>query len=55
MKFEARIKGIALTIAAWPSPGPAVAHGFDDCTKEPKDKWKPQAEPRRRQQRPATR
>ena len=21
-----------------------MAHGFDDCTKEAKDKWKPQAE-----------
>jgi hypothetical protein len=44
MKFEARIKGIALTIAAMVISGPAMAHGFDDCTKEPKDKWKPQAE-----------
>jgi hypothetical protein len=44
MRFEARIKGIALTIAAMALAGPAMAHGFDDCTKEPKDKWKPQAE-----------
>ena len=37
----ARAAIAALTIAV---AGPAFAHGFDDCTKEPKDKWKPQAE-----------
>ena len=55
MKFEVRVKGIALTIAVVAISGPAMAHGFDDGTKEPKDKWKPQRRPRRRQQRPATR
>jgi hypothetical protein len=33
------VAAIALAVAS-----PAFAHGFDDCTKEPKDKWKPQAE-----------
>ena len=30
----------ALSTAAFP----ALADGFKDCTKEPKEKWKPQAE-----------
>ena len=42
MKFEALVKSAALVLAATVVAGPAMAHGFDDCTKEPQDKWKPQ-------------
>ena len=44
MKLEARVKGVVFVLAAAAVAGPAMAHGFDDCTKEAKDKWKPQAE-----------
>jgi hypothetical protein len=44
MKFETLSKCAAVIIAATFAAGPAMAHGFDDCTKEAKDKWKPQAE-----------
>ena len=44
MKLEARAKSAALVLAVTVVAGPAMAHGFDDCTKEAKDKWKPQAE-----------
>jgi hypothetical protein len=44
MKLEALLKGAALVLAATVISGSALAHGFDDCTKEAKDKWKPQAE-----------
>jgi hypothetical protein len=44
MTFQAPAKAIAFVIAALMFSSPAMAHGFDDCTKEPKDKWKPQAE-----------
>ena len=44
MKFEALLKGAVRVLAAAAIAGPALAHGFDDCTKEAKDKWKPQAE-----------
>lgn len=44
MTFDALLKGSVFALAAVALAGPAMAHGFDDCTKEPKDKWKPQAE-----------
>ena len=44
MKLEALIKGVVFVLVAAAVAGPAMAHGFDDCTKEAKDKWKPQAE-----------
>jgi hypothetical protein len=44
MKFEGLLKSVLVTLAATAVSGTALAHGFDDCTKEPKDKWKPQAE-----------
>ena len=44
MKFHAAAKRAALSMLALAVAGPALAHGFDNCTKEPKDKWKPQAE-----------
>ena len=44
MKFQTMAKCAAVNIAATLVAGPAMAHGFDDCTKEAKDKWKPQAE-----------
>jgi hypothetical protein len=44
MTIETTVKATILALAALAVCGPAVAHGFDDCTKEPKDKWKPQAE-----------
>ena len=44
MKFDAPAKCIPLLVLAVTISGPAFAHGFDDCTKEPKDKWKPQAD-----------
>jgi len=44
MTFHAAAKGIMFSVLALAVAGPALAHGFDDCTKEPKDKWKPQAE-----------
>ena len=43
MKFETLGKCAAVVIATTFVAGPAMAHGFDDCTKEAKDKWKPQA------------
>ncbi len=36
--------GMAAVLAAVAFAGSAGAHGFDTCTQEPKDKWKPQAE-----------
>lgn len=36
--------GLAFAALAALASAPAGAHGFDDCTKEPKDKWKSQAE-----------
>ncbi len=44
MTFETMAKSTILALAALAMCGPAMAHGFDDCTKEAKDKWKPQAE-----------
>jgi hypothetical protein len=44
MKLEALLKGAVVVLAATVVAAPAMAHGFDDCTKEAKDKWKPQAE-----------
>jgi hypothetical protein len=44
MKLESPLKCAVLAFAATIVAGPALAHGFDDCTKEAKDKWKPQAE-----------
>jgi hypothetical protein len=44
MKFEALLKLGVAALAAMTMSATALAHGFDDCTKEPKDKWKPQAE-----------
>ncbi len=44
MKCHAAAKRTALFMLALAVAGPALAHGFDNCTKEPKDKWKPQAE-----------
>lgn len=44
MTFDALTRRIALAAVAATLAGPAFAHGFDNCTKEPKDKWKPQAE-----------
>ncbi|KAB2942908.1 MAG: PepSY domain-containing protein [Hyphomicrobium sp.] len=38
------LKTTILTLAALVVAAPALAHGFEDCTKEPKDKWQPQAE-----------
>jgi hypothetical protein len=42
--FDHRMKRIVFSALALGLAGPAFAHGFDDCTKEAKDKWKPQAE-----------
>ncbi len=39
-----KLNAACFTLAALMISGPAFAHGFDDCTKEPKEKWKPQAE-----------
>jgi len=36
--------GMAALLGAAAFAGSAGAHGFDNCTQEPKDKWKPQAE-----------
>ena len=36
--------GMAALLGAAAFAGSAGAHGFDTCTQEPKDKWKPQAE-----------
>ncbi len=44
MKLAVLLKGAALILAATTVVAPAMAHGFDDCTKEAKDKWKPQAD-----------
>lgn len=44
MTFQAAAKGIVGALALLAISAPAMAHGFDDCTKEAKDKWKPQAE-----------
>lgn len=44
MTFQTITKSTILAVAALAVCGPAMAHGFDDCTKEAKDKWKPQAE-----------
>jgi hypothetical protein len=44
MMFDAAAKRIVLSALALAVAGPAFAHGFDKCTEEPKDKWKPQAE-----------
>jgi hypothetical protein len=44
LKLEALVKSVVLALVAAAISGPAMAHGFDDCTKEAKDKWKPQAE-----------
>ncbi len=44
MNSRALLKACVVTLAAATVSGVALAHGFDDCTKEPKDKWKPQAE-----------
>jgi hypothetical protein len=44
MSLHVTAKAVALTLAGLLTSGAAMAHGFDDCTKEPKDKWKPQAE-----------
>jgi hypothetical protein len=44
MKFEGLLKSVLVTLAATAVSGAALAHGFDDCTKEAKEKWKPQAE-----------
>ena len=44
MKLEALVKCVAFVSSPLLVAGPAMAHGFDDCTKEAKDKWKPQAE-----------
>lgn len=37
------VKATLLTLAALAMSGAALAHGFEDCTNEPKDKWQPQA------------
>lgn len=42
--FDSPVKRIVFSAVALGLAGPAFAHGFDDCTKEPKEKWKPQAE-----------
>lgn len=42
--FDAAAKRIALLVLTVAVAGPAFAHGFDKCTEEPKEKWKPQAE-----------
>lgn len=44
MTFDALAKRIVLPVLALTLAAPAFAHGFDNCTKEPKDKWKPQAD-----------
>jgi hypothetical protein len=44
MRLKAPLKGIALALGSMALAMPAFAHGFDDCTKEAKDKWKSQAE-----------
>lgn len=44
MNFKVLATSAAVIAAAALAAGPAMAHGFDDCTKEAKDKWKPQAE-----------
>lgn len=44
MKLEGMFKSMIVTLAATTLSGAALAHGFDDCTKEAKEKWKPQAE-----------
>jgi hypothetical protein len=44
MKLDAPARRLALSALALAFAGPAFAHGFDDCTKEPKEKWKSQAE-----------
>jgi hypothetical protein len=44
MNFAALLKASIVTLAATTVSGAAMAHGFDNCTPEPKDKWKPQAE-----------
>ena len=44
MTIDVRAKSIAASVLALAFAGPAFAHGFDTCTQEPKDKWKPQAE-----------
>lgn len=44
MMFDARARRIALSALFLAVAGPAFAHGFDKCTEEPKEKWKPQAD-----------
>jgi hypothetical protein len=44
MMFDASARRIMLSALALAIAGPAFAHGFDKCTEEPKEKWKPQAE-----------
>lgn len=36
--------GVAAVLATFAFAGSAGADDFDDCTPEPKEKWKPQAE-----------
>jgi hypothetical protein len=44
MKLNASAKAASAAFAALLMSSPVLAHGFDDCTKEPKDKWKAQSE-----------
>ena len=44
MKLRVPVTGGVFAFAALAIAGSAMAHGFDDCTKETKDKWKSQAE-----------
>lgn len=44
MKHFARAQGLSLALAALVVSSAAMAHGFDDCTKDAKETWKPQAD-----------
>lgn len=44
MKLHACVKGLTLTVSALLLSSAALAHGVDDCTKDAKETWKPQAD-----------
>ncbi len=44
MTVNTRATSLCAALAFVAMSGAAMAHGFDDCTKEPKDKWKAQTE-----------
>jgi len=44
MNRSAYAKAASIAVATMLMSSHVLAHGFDDCTKEPKDKWKAQAE-----------